>query len=345
MTITALPPVPSRSDAPATFIAKADAFLAALPQFATEANETAALLNIGSVSDTSATSNVIGTGAKTFTVSAGKSFAGGMYLVIADNAAPSTNSMFCQVTSYSGITLIVNVLSIKGSGTKTAWIISLTSSGGAALGANSDITSITGLTTPLSVSQGGTGANSNAGAAFALKGANTDISSLAGLSAGAVGTPSVAPTGDTNTGVWFPAADTVAVSTGGNERFRIDSSGNLLVTNAAGLGYGSGSGGTVTQATSKATTVVLNKPCGQITLNAASLAANTSVTFFLTNSLMTTADTLNISMVNASGSNGAYIFTVTAATGTAVITVRNITAGALAEAIAINFSIVKGATA
>jgi hypothetical protein len=45
-------------------------------------------------------------------------------------------------------------------------------------GANSDITSLTGLTTPLSVLQGGTGATSNAATPYALKGANTDITSL-----------------------------------------------------------------------------------------------------------------------------------------------------------------------
>ena len=53
--------------------------------------------------------------------------------------------------------------------------------GTASSGANSDITSLTGLTTPLSVAQGGTGANSNAGTAYALKGANSDITSLTGL--------------------------------------------------------------------------------------------------------------------------------------------------------------------
>jgi hypothetical protein len=51
----------------------------------------------------------------------------------------------------------------------------------ASSGANSDITSITNLTTPLSVAQGGTGANSNAGTAYALKGANSDITSITGL--------------------------------------------------------------------------------------------------------------------------------------------------------------------
>ncbi len=40
------------------------------------------------------------------------------------------------------------------------------------------IPAITGMTTPLSVAQGGTGAASNAAAPYALKGANTDITSL-----------------------------------------------------------------------------------------------------------------------------------------------------------------------
>ena len=153
MTITALPSVPSRSDDPAVFVAKADLFLGALPQFVTEANATAAALNIGSVNDTSATSNVIGTGAKTFAVSAGKSFTGGMYLVIADAAAPSTNSMFCQVTSYSGTSLVVNVISVRGSGTKAAWVISLSEAGGAASGANADITSLLAITGAINTSR------------------------------------------------------------------------------------------------------------------------------------------------------------------------------------------------
>ena len=47
------------------------------------------------------------------------------------------------------------------------------------------------------------------------------------LGAGAVGTPSVTTTGDTNTGLYFPAADTLAATTGGTERMRVDSSGNV----------------------------------------------------------------------------------------------------------------------
>jgi hypothetical protein len=43
---------------------------------------------------------------------------------------------------------------------------------------------------------------------------------------GSASTPAVQGE-DTNTGVFFPAADTVAVATGGSERMRVDSSGNV----------------------------------------------------------------------------------------------------------------------
>jgi hypothetical protein len=45
--------------------------------------------------------------------------------------------------------------------------------------------------------------------------------------AGSVSAPSITTTGDTNTGVFFPAADTAAITTGGTERMRIDSAGNV----------------------------------------------------------------------------------------------------------------------
>ena len=46
---------------------------------------------------------------------------------------------------------------------------------------------------------------------------------------GAVGTPSLTFTGDLNTGLFSPGADTVALVTGGTQRATIDSSGRLLV--------------------------------------------------------------------------------------------------------------------
>lgn len=97
--------------------------------FSAEASATSAAVSAAyvvaasaSVTDVSTSSNSIGTGEKTFTVSAGKSFVGGMYLLIIDQAS-SANYMSGFVSSYSGTTLIMNVMEVGGSGTKTAWNI------------------------------------------------------------------------------------------------------------------------------------------------------------------------------------------------------------------------------
>ena len=58
---------------------------------------------------------------------------------------------------------------------------------------------------------------------------------------GTAAAPAIVPTGDTNTGIFFPAADTIAFSEGGAEAVRIGSSGNLLVgTTDAGITTGVG---------------------------------------------------------------------------------------------------------
>jgi hypothetical protein len=44
---------------------------------------------------------------------------------------------------------------------------------------------------------------------------------------GTAAAPAIVPTGDANTGIFFPAADTIAFSEGGTESMRIDSSGNV----------------------------------------------------------------------------------------------------------------------
>jgi len=44
---------------------------------------------------------------------------------------------------------------------------------------------------------------------------------------GTAAAPAIVPTGDSNTGIFFPAADTIAFSEGGTESMRIDSSGNV----------------------------------------------------------------------------------------------------------------------
>ena len=46
---------------------------------------------------------------------------------------------------------------------------------------------------------------------------------------GTAASPAIVPTGDSNTGIFFPAADTIAFSEGGTEAMRIDSNGKVLI--------------------------------------------------------------------------------------------------------------------
>jgi hypothetical protein len=53
------------------------------------------------------------------------------------------------------------------------------------------------------------------------------VTGVATFSAGTAALPAITTTGDTNTGIWFPAADTIAFTEGGVESMRIDASGNM----------------------------------------------------------------------------------------------------------------------
>jgi len=114
--------------------------------------------------------------------------------------------------------------------------------------------------------------------------------------------------------------------------------------NSDKAGYITGEGGAVTQATSKSTGVTLNKRCGQITMNNATLNADTTVSFTLTNSTIAATDLLVLNHVSA-GTAGAYLLNAQCAAGSASINVRNITAGNLGEAIVIGFAVVKAVAA
>ena len=229
---------------------------------------------------------------------------------------------------------------------------------------------------------------------------NISSSDTVVVPSGTVGAPSISASGDSDTGIFFPAVNTVAITTSGVERFRtasgetkittdfkLDDGGTYTTTvqtvtptanrtisfpdltgtvalvagsngqvtyNNAGaqaggnLGYNATTGvfgyvsgtGTITQATNKATGVTLNGPSGQITLNGAALAANTTVSFTLTNSSITANDILTLNHLSA-GTAGSYLLNAQAGAGSASINVRNITAGSLSEAIVIGFAVIQ----
>jgi hypothetical protein len=112
---------------------------------------------------------------------------------------------------------------------------------------------------------------------------------------------------------------------------------------AGGAGYSSGQGGAVTQATSKSTSVTLNKLSGQVTMNNAALASGAKVSFVVSNSTVGATDVV-VSNVASGGTANAYRSSVTAvAAGQFTVTVENITGGSLSEAPVISFAVVKGA--
>jgi 1-aminocyclopropane-1-carboxylate deaminase/D-cysteine desulfhydrase-like pyridoxal-dependent ACC family enzyme len=110
------------------------------------------------------------------------------------------------------------------------------------------------------------------------------------------------------------------------------------------IGYSPAAQGAVTQLTSKSTSVTLNKSAGRITMNGALLAANTAVSFTLTNNLISTNDAIIVN-VSGGGTTAAYTTYISSMTaGSSVVTLRNMTAGDLSEAVIINFAILHGAS-
>jgi hypothetical protein len=115
-----------------------------------------------------------------------------------------------------------------GTGVATALAVNTGTSGafvvnGGALGTPSSGT-VTNLTGTASININGT-----VGATTANTGKFTTLEAtgVTTVSAGTVSAPAITTTGDTNTGIFFPAADNMAFTEGGVEVFRIDSNGRL----------------------------------------------------------------------------------------------------------------------
>jgi hypothetical protein len=107
------------------------------------------------------------------------------------------------------------------------------------------------------------------------------------------------------------------------------------------LGYAAAAQGTVTQLTSKATGVTLNASAGQITMNNASLNGTTNVAFTLTNSKISAKDVIIVNVAGGVASNATYNCWVSGhSAGTCDIVLRNISGGALSEAVVINFAVI-----
>ena len=116
----------------------------------------------------------------------------------------------------------------------------------------------------------------------------------------------------------------------------------------AGFGYASGVGGAVTQLTNRTTGVTLNKLCGTITTNNASLAAEATADFVVTNSTVAATDVVLVSVKSGSNGGGTLVTVNGVAAGSFTIRVHNgnVAAGtAETGAILINFVVIKSVAA
>jgi hypothetical protein len=118
--------------------------------------------------------------------------------------------------------------------------------------------------------------------------------------------------------------------------------GPNLTTSA--FGYTTGAGGTVTQLTNKSTGVTLNTLSGRITTHNAALAAAAEVTFVVTNNQVASTD-VPVVAIASGGTAGSYAIVVSAVgSGSFSISLTNLSAGSLSQALVINFVIIKGAS-
>ena len=119
--------------------------------------------------------------------------------------------------------------------------------------------------------------------------------------------------------------------------------GGIAVTSNDKIGYYDGLGGTVTQLTSKATAVTLNKLTGKITTFATAVTQGAEASFTVNNSTVEENDCVVVNHASGGTPNSYGVYANTITNGSFDITMTNLTAGSLSQALVVNFVVIKGA--
>jgi hypothetical protein len=126
----------------------------------------------------------------------------------------------------------------------------------------------------------------------------------------------------------------------------LTATGNIRITGTGSLGYSTGSGGAVTQLTSKTTGVTLDKSNGKITMEATTaIGIGASVVFTLTNSFIAVTDAVIANIATGGTANAYTVNVLTVAAGSVGLRVTNISVGILSEAVVVSFAIIKAVAA
>lgn len=152
-------------------------------------------------------------------------------------------------------------------------------------------------------------------------------------------------TSDAAAGLTLTGNELTADGTDANIDIELKPKGTGSVTSSGKLGYATGTGGTVTQATSKSTGVTLNKLSGQITMNGAQLNRGTGVSFTLTNSFIDATDVVVVNIASAATANAYSVIVDAVSAGSCRIHIHNHLSGTdLSEVLVLSFAVIKGVT-
>lgn len=216
----------------------------------------------------------------------------------------------------------------------------ITSASAAALavganGATNPVLAVDANTASVATGWKATGAAAAAGAALAVISSGTNEAGK--IDSKGSGTLTLQSVGTGNVVIGATKL-TVAPATG-----NLSGAGSILSTSASGgVGYATGAGATVTQASSRTTGVTINTPTGNIVLVSAAGSA-TPFSFTVTNSSVAAGDTVVVSQ--KSGTDKYTTIAVTAvAAGSFQLTLAN-ASGTTTEQPVFNFTVIKGVAA